>query len=225
MILGLTWLSWTLIADSMLSPSGSGIVFTAANSRNVFGLAKNGFFPSSADDAERARRPRPGARRSTSSSASPTCCPPELALDHLGDRVDRGVHLPDRRGVADRLPRLGADAARHPAARHDGRSRRSRSSCRRWWCSGRPGRSSGSGWRSSGSGSSGTRWCGCARAGRLRADRRDLARGLPGRADDPVGDRQLRRRRPDQGAVGLASSSRRSRWRPTSGASAAGPPT
>ena len=45
MILGLTWLSWTLIADSMLSPSGSGIVFTAANARNVFGLAKNGFFP------------------------------------------------------------------------------------------------------------------------------------------------------------------------------------
>lgn len=46
MILGLTWLSWTLIADSMISPSGSGIVFTAANARNVFGLAKNGFFPS-----------------------------------------------------------------------------------------------------------------------------------------------------------------------------------
>ncbi|MDL5159956.1 APC family permease [Actinomycetospora termitidis] len=45
MVLGLTWLSWTLIADSMLSPSGSGIVFTAANARNVFGLAKNGFFP------------------------------------------------------------------------------------------------------------------------------------------------------------------------------------
>jgi amino acid transporter len=47
MILGLSWLSWTLIADSMLSPSGSGIVYTASNSRNVFGLAKNGFFPTS----------------------------------------------------------------------------------------------------------------------------------------------------------------------------------
>lgn len=45
MMLGLSWLSWTLIADSMISPSGSGIVFTAANARNVFGLAKNGFFP------------------------------------------------------------------------------------------------------------------------------------------------------------------------------------
>ncbi|MBA8794839.1 amino acid transporter [Friedmanniella endophytica] len=44
-LLGLTWLSWLLIADSSLSPSGSGIVFTAANSRNVFGLAKNGFLP------------------------------------------------------------------------------------------------------------------------------------------------------------------------------------
>ena len=47
MVLGLSWLSWTLIADSMLSPSGAGIVYTAANSRNVFGLAKNGFFPTS----------------------------------------------------------------------------------------------------------------------------------------------------------------------------------
>jgi amino acid transporter len=41
------WLSWTLIADSMISPCGSGIVFTAANACNVFGLAKNGFFPGS----------------------------------------------------------------------------------------------------------------------------------------------------------------------------------
>lgn len=44
-MLGFTWLSWLLIADSSISPSGSGIVFTAANARNVFGLAKNGFFP------------------------------------------------------------------------------------------------------------------------------------------------------------------------------------
>lgn len=45
MLLGFTWLSWLLIADSSISPSGSGIVYTAANARNVFGLAKNGFFP------------------------------------------------------------------------------------------------------------------------------------------------------------------------------------
>ncbi|KYH43205.1 APC family permease [Branchiibius sp. NY16-3462-2] len=45
-LLGMMWLYWLLIADSSISPSGSGIVYTAANSRNVFGLAKNGFFPS-----------------------------------------------------------------------------------------------------------------------------------------------------------------------------------
>lgn len=44
-LLGFTWLSWLLIADSSISPSGSGIVYTAANARNVFGLAKNGLFP------------------------------------------------------------------------------------------------------------------------------------------------------------------------------------
>jgi amino acid transporter len=45
MAVGLTWLYWILIADSMVSPSGAGIVFTAANARNVFGLSKNNFFP------------------------------------------------------------------------------------------------------------------------------------------------------------------------------------
>jgi amino acid transporter len=45
MLLGLMWLYWILIADSMVSPSGSGIVFTASNARNIFGLAKNRFFP------------------------------------------------------------------------------------------------------------------------------------------------------------------------------------
>jgi amino acid transporter len=45
LLLNLTWLYWTLIADSMISPSGSAIVYTASNARNSFGLAKNGFFP------------------------------------------------------------------------------------------------------------------------------------------------------------------------------------
>ena len=45
MLLGMTWLYWILIADSMISPSGSGIVFTASNARNIFGLSKNRFFP------------------------------------------------------------------------------------------------------------------------------------------------------------------------------------
>ena len=43
--LGFTWLYWMLIADSSLSPSGAGIIFTASNARNVFGLAKNGLLP------------------------------------------------------------------------------------------------------------------------------------------------------------------------------------
>jgi amino acid transporter len=45
LLLNLTWLYWVLIADSMISPSGSAIVYTASNARNSFGLAKNGFFP------------------------------------------------------------------------------------------------------------------------------------------------------------------------------------
>lgn len=45
LLVGFTWLSWLLIADSVLSPSGSGIVYTGANGRNVYGLGKNRFFP------------------------------------------------------------------------------------------------------------------------------------------------------------------------------------
>jgi amino acid transporter len=45
MLVGMTWLYWVLIADSMISPSGAAIVFTGSNARNVFGLAKNRFFP------------------------------------------------------------------------------------------------------------------------------------------------------------------------------------
>lgn len=44
--INLTWLYWMIIADSMISPAGSSFVYVASNSRVVFGLAKNRFFPS-----------------------------------------------------------------------------------------------------------------------------------------------------------------------------------
>jgi amino acid transporter len=44
-MLGLSWLYWMLLADSMISPSGSAIVFTSANARNLYGIAKNGLLP------------------------------------------------------------------------------------------------------------------------------------------------------------------------------------
>jgi amino acid transporter len=45
MLLGLPVLYWVLIADSMISPSGTGICFAACNARNSYGLAKNEFLP------------------------------------------------------------------------------------------------------------------------------------------------------------------------------------
>ena len=44
--LNIMWLYWMIIADAMVSPAGSALVYTAGNARNVFGLAKNKFFPS-----------------------------------------------------------------------------------------------------------------------------------------------------------------------------------
>lgn len=46
-LLGLGWLYWMLMADAMVSPSGSAIVFTSANARNLYGIAKNGLLPAS----------------------------------------------------------------------------------------------------------------------------------------------------------------------------------
>lgn len=43
--INIMWLYWALMADSMISPAGASLSFTAANARNVFGLAKNGFLP------------------------------------------------------------------------------------------------------------------------------------------------------------------------------------
>ena len=45
MTAGMFWLFCILMADAAISPSGAGLVFTTANARNVFGLAKNGFIP------------------------------------------------------------------------------------------------------------------------------------------------------------------------------------
>lgn len=43
--LNMMWLYWMLMADAMISPAGSSFAYTAANARNVLGLAKNRLFP------------------------------------------------------------------------------------------------------------------------------------------------------------------------------------
>lgn len=43
--MNLTWLYWMIMADSVVSPSGSSFVYTASNSRVVYGLGKNRYFP------------------------------------------------------------------------------------------------------------------------------------------------------------------------------------
>jgi amino acid transporter len=43
--LGLGWLAVVLYVDSVLSPGGTGLVFTASSSRVVYGLSRNGYIP------------------------------------------------------------------------------------------------------------------------------------------------------------------------------------
>lgn len=44
-MLNLSWFSWVLYADSIVSPGGSALVFTAETSREAYALAQNGFLP------------------------------------------------------------------------------------------------------------------------------------------------------------------------------------
>ncbi|MEU6461127.1 APC family permease [Streptomyces sp. NPDC046976] len=44
-LVGLGWLGWILYADAIISPGGTGLIYTTATSRVSYGLAKNGYAP------------------------------------------------------------------------------------------------------------------------------------------------------------------------------------
>ncbi|MCS0600706.1 APC family permease [Streptomyces sp. LP11] len=44
-VVGLGWLAWVLYVDAIISPAGTGLIYTTATSRLSFGLAKNGYLP------------------------------------------------------------------------------------------------------------------------------------------------------------------------------------
>jgi amino acid transporter len=44
-LVGLAWLANLLYADAVISPGGTGLIYTTATSRVSYGLARNGYFP------------------------------------------------------------------------------------------------------------------------------------------------------------------------------------
>ncbi|MFB0620466.1 APC family permease [Streptomyces sp. AGS-58] len=44
-VVGLGWLGWVLYIDAIISPGGTGLIYTTATSRVSYGLAKNGYAP------------------------------------------------------------------------------------------------------------------------------------------------------------------------------------
>ncbi|ANP53708.1 amino acid transporter [Streptomyces griseochromogenes] len=44
-LVGLGWLGWVLYVDAIISPAGTGLIYTTATSRVSYGLAKNGYAP------------------------------------------------------------------------------------------------------------------------------------------------------------------------------------
>jgi amino acid transporter len=45
-LVGLGWLAAILYLDALISPAGTGLIYTAATSRVSYGLSRNGYFPS-----------------------------------------------------------------------------------------------------------------------------------------------------------------------------------
>jgi amino acid transporter len=44
-IVGLGWLAWILYADAIISPAGTGLIYTTSTSRISYGLSRNGYCP------------------------------------------------------------------------------------------------------------------------------------------------------------------------------------
>ncbi|MEV7023673.1 APC family permease [Kitasatospora sp. NPDC093558] len=44
-LVGLGWLSWVLYTDAIISPGGTGLIYTTATSRISYGLSRNGYAP------------------------------------------------------------------------------------------------------------------------------------------------------------------------------------
>ena len=44
-ILGLGWLAWALYLDAVISPGGTGLIYTTSASRISYGLSRNGYLP------------------------------------------------------------------------------------------------------------------------------------------------------------------------------------
>jgi amino acid transporter len=44
-LVGLGWLGWVLYLDAVVSPGGTGLIYTASTSRISYGLARNGYAP------------------------------------------------------------------------------------------------------------------------------------------------------------------------------------
>ncbi|MEU6664314.1 APC family permease [Streptomyces sp. NPDC046821] len=44
-LLGLGWLAWVLYFDAIVSPGGTGLIYTTASSRISYGLSRNGYAP------------------------------------------------------------------------------------------------------------------------------------------------------------------------------------
>ncbi|MFJ9694382.1 APC family permease [Kitasatospora sp. NPDC101183] len=52
-VVGLGWLAWVLYMDAVISPGGTGLIYTTSTSRISYGLSKNGYAPQKFEELDR----------------------------------------------------------------------------------------------------------------------------------------------------------------------------
>lgn len=56
-LVSLGWLAWVLYADAVISPAGTGLIYTTGSSRVSYGMARNGYVPTMFEWTNEARVP------------------------------------------------------------------------------------------------------------------------------------------------------------------------
>ena len=160
-VVGLGWLAFVLRVDAIISPFGTGLIYTTGTSRISYGLARNRYVPQIFAKVDQPGHPVGQPVRRVHRRPRLPAAVPELALagrpDHRGQRphVRRARRCPWARSAARCPRRTGRTGCPPPAC-----SRRSRSSSPTCSSTGRASRwcgSSASSW-SSATWSSASRW-------------------------------------------------------------------
>ena len=125
-LLGIGWLATIVYADAIISPAGTGLIYTTGSSRVSYGLSRNGYVPTPFEWVNERGVPWVGPDRRLRHRLHLLPAVPELAVAGRADHQRQRADVRRRPAVARSLPQ--APARRGPSVP----AARGRASWRRW---------------------------------------------------------------------------------------------